>query len=248
MVIAAAAAVAVAGQASYSSASLPNQIVVSRGDTLWGIATANGLSVARLAAANNMSPDDLLLIGRRLVIPTSGPAPSSGSGAAATAPPGPLPQASFCADATFSRGPYGQVPALLQSDPGRLALRPLLAHWAGVYGLAPALVEAVGWQESGWQEAVKSPAGAIGIGQLLPGTADFVNADLLGTSLSPYSASDNVELMSAFLAYLVRQVGNNACMVAAAYYQGPAALARYGVFPETQRYVRDVLALETRFE
>jgi hypothetical protein len=52
---------------------------------------------------------------------------------------------------------------------------------------------------------------------------------------------------AAFLAYLIREVGNNPCRVAAAYYQGPAALATYGVFPESEQYVRDVLALESEF-
>ena len=254
VVAAALSAVVFVGQASYSSSSLPDGITVVAGDTLWGIATANGLTVQQLAAANNMSPSDLLLIGRHLVIPTSGGGSSGGSSSGggvvdtSASVAGSGSGFDFCADTSFYRGTWGVLPWQLQNDPGRLALRPLLAHWAEAYGVAPALVEAVAWQESGWQEGVTSSADAIGVGQLLPGTADFVSNDLLGTPLSIYSTNDNIRMMSAFLAYLIRQVGNSPCRVAAAYYQGPAALASYGVFPETEQYVRDILALEPRFE
>lgn len=242
--VAALLAVVAAGSASYSgSSSLPRTITVRAGDTLWGIATANGLTVAQLAAANDMNPSDILLIGRHLVIPTGSPSTQS---AAAAGPAGAAGEATFCANTSFTRGPWGVLPSGLGADPARLALRPVMVRWAEAYGLQPALVEAVAWQESGWQEGVVSGSDAVGVGQLLPGTADFVNADL-GTNLSINSASDNIHMMAAFLSYLVRQVGDNACMVAAAYYQGPAALKSYGVFPETERYVRDVLALEPRF-
>jgi LysM repeat protein len=249
------------GAASYSAAaSLPNTITVRAGDTLWGIATANGLTVAQLASANGMAPGDLLMIGRHLVVPTSGAgsgagtsgagssgAGSSGAGFAGAGSSGSAGEASFCSGTRFYQGPAGVLPALLQGEPGVMALRPVMVKWADAYGVAPALVEAVAWQESGWQQGVTSGADAVGVGQLLPVTADFVNNDLLGTSLSIATTDDNIRMMSAFLAYLIRQVGNDPCMVAAAYYQGPAAVTSYGVFPETQQYVRDVIALEARF-
>jgi murein DD-endopeptidase MepM/ murein hydrolase activator NlpD len=234
-----------AGSADYGGSVLPRTIIVQPGDTLWGIATANGLSVAQLAAANGMSPNDILLIGRHLVIPATSPTPAA---AAAAGPAGAGGEATFCADTSFYKGPWGQLPSQLTADPSRLALRPTMVSWAQTYGLDPALVEAVAWQESGWQQGVVSGSGAVGIGQLLPSTASFVDNDLVGARLNLNVASDNVQMEAAFLAYLVHQVGANACMVAAAYYQGPAALRSYGVFPETEQYVRDVLALEPEFE
>lgn len=237
-------ALVAAGSASYS-ATLPRTITVRGGDTLWGIATANGLTVSQLAAANGMSPSDILLIGRRLVIPTGSPGPGAAAAAGPAAPGG---QATFCADTAFEHGPWGVLPPQLQADPQRLALKSLMEQWAGAYGLNPALVEAIAWQESGWQEGVVSSASAVGVGQILPGTASFVQSQLVGRRLDINSANDNIHMMAAFLAYLVRQVGNNTCMVAAAYYQGPASLRSYGVFPESQQYVRDVIALQSRFE
>lgn len=243
-------AVLAGGAASYSaSGPAANAVVVVRpGDTLWGIATANGLTVDDLAAANGMAPSDLLLIGRSLEVPMVSPAAGAIASPAWSGGGSPGSGADFCAVTSFYQGPYGSLPSLLQAEPDVLALRPLMVRWADAYGVAPALLEAVAWQESGWQQGVTSGAGAIGVGQLLPATADFVNNDLLGTNLSIGSTSDNIEMMSAFLAYLIRQVGDNPCMVAAAYYQGPTALKLYGVFPETQQYVSDVIALEAQFE
>jgi soluble lytic murein transglycosylase-like protein len=245
LAVVALAAAIFAGSADYSGSTLPRTITVQSGDTLWGIAVANGLTVAQLAAANDMSPSDLLLIGRHLVIPVGSP---SAQEAIATTPTQSASEATFCAVTTFYRGPWGVLPAPLQADPARLALRPVMVSWADAYGLDPALLEAVAWQESGWQEGVISGAQAVGIGQLLPATARFVDNDLVGANLNFRSATDNIHMEAAFLAYLVRQVGNNPCMVAAAYYQGPAAVETYGVFPETQQYVRDVLALQPQFE
>lgn len=244
-----AAAAVAAGTASYSSSgSLPGTVTVQPGDSLWNIAIANGVTVAQLASANGMSPSDVLLIGKQLKIPTPGspstpPQPASTAPAASTT----TTASNFCATTTFEQGPWGQIPSLLAQSPDRLALRPVMTQWADTYGVAPGLVEAIAWQESGWQQNVVSPDGAVGIGQLLPATAAFVQNDLIGTPLNIKSANDNIRMESAFLAYLIREVGNNPCKVAAAYYQGPAALAAYGVYPESEQYVRDVLALEPEF-
>src|SRR5580700_7641181 len=76
-----------AGAAGYAT-SAAHTYVVQPGDSLWAISQANGLTVAQLAAANNMAPNDLLLIGRRLYVPsgssddTSTPSSSSGASSA----------------------------------------------------------------------------------------------------------------------------------------------------------------------
>lgn len=245
------AAVVAVGTVSYStnSGSLPGAITVQAGDSLWNIAIAHGVTVPQLAAANGMSPNDILPIGKQLRIPTPGApaAPAKPATAKAAAAANTLPSAASFCSASFYQGPWGQVPSLLAQSPDRLALRPVMVQWANTYGVAPGLVEAIAWQESGWQQNVVSAAGAVGIGQLLPATANFVQNDLVGTRLNIKSANDNIRMEAAFLAYLIRVVGNNPCTVAAAYYEGPAALASVGVYPDTEQYVRDILALEPEF-
>lgn len=59
--------------------------LVAAGETLSGIAAANGLSPAAVAAANGLSPDAHVIAGTSLEIPAPGTAP-----AAATAEPAPL--------------------------------------------------------------------------------------------------------------------------------------------------------------
>lgn len=233
--------VVAAGSASFASSSTgPTALVVQPGDTLWGIAGAHGVTVDQLAAANGISPNDFLLIGQRLTIPTVG-SPTT------TAAPATASSANFCATASFTLNPYGEIPSALATNPGRLALRPVFVHWAETYGVAPALVEAVAWEESGWQQGVVSADGAVGIGQIMPASGDFVDNDLLGADLNINAASDNIQMEAVFLAYLIREVGNNPCLVAAAYYQGPAAVLSYGVYSESEQYIRDVLALEPEF-
>lgn len=54
--------------------------VVVAGESLWSVATANGLSVESLAAANGLSSDSYLIIGQTISIPAGGAAASSTAG------------------------------------------------------------------------------------------------------------------------------------------------------------------------
>ncbi len=49
-------------------------VVVAAGDTLSGIAASAGVSVSDLTAANHLSPDDLITVGQKLVVPAASPA------------------------------------------------------------------------------------------------------------------------------------------------------------------------------
>jgi LysM repeat protein len=51
--------------------------LITTGETLSGIAAANGLSTAALAAANGLSPDALVIQGKTLTIPAKGAAPTT---------------------------------------------------------------------------------------------------------------------------------------------------------------------------
>jgi soluble lytic murein transglycosylase-like protein len=157
-------------------------------------------------------------------------------------------QRTFCArlpaTPTSARGP---LPPLLAAHPKRLALRPRFVHWSAAYGVPADLLEAVAWQESGWQNTVVSRAGAVGIGQLMPETAAFVARDLLGIKLKSTVADDNIRMSARLLRSLLDSTGGNPCRAVAAYYEGLAAVRRVGVLRVSQPYVRSVLALRARF-
>ncbi|HVA74872.1 MAG TPA: transglycosylase SLT domain-containing protein [Acidimicrobiales bacterium] len=235
-----------AGAAAYGSG---HSYVVKAGDSLWAIARANGITVNQLAAANNMRASDLLLIGRQLQIPTTGSTagstPAVTTASATTENPW-----SFCATMSSSGAPgtWGVLPDLLRQSPDRLALQPLFIKWSRHYNVSLPLLEAIAWQESGWQQGVVSSTGAIGAGQIMPGTASFISGTLIGMPMNINSVNDNIRMSAAFLAYLAGVEGNNRCATIAAYYEGPLNLGTYGIFPDTQAYVASVEALIPRFE
>jgi LysM repeat protein len=87
-----AAALASAGVASSgtgtSSGTSEASHTVTRGESLWSVADANGVSLDALAADNGLSSDSLLYIGQTIKVPfSSGSTSSSGTGAGIGAPP-----------------------------------------------------------------------------------------------------------------------------------------------------------------
>jgi soluble lytic murein transglycosylase-like protein len=231
------------GLAQYSASSA-GDYTVQPGDSLWAIAQSHDTTVSQLAAANRLNPADILPIGKQLVIPGYPEASSAGA---------PAPTASgtsswnWCSSFQPVRGPWGQRPSGLP-DSTYKELEPIFAHWASYYGISNSLLEALTWQESGWQQGVVSPTGAVGVGQVEPYTAAFVESDVVGLSLDIYSTSDNIRVSAAYLGYLSRVEGGNTCDTIASYYEGPLAMQTYGVLPSAQQYVADVEYLQSEFQ
>ena len=92
--------------------------------------------------------------------------------------------------------------------------------------------------ESRWHTHAVSRAGAIGLGQLMPGTA-------AGLGVNPRNAGENLSGAARYLSGLMHRFGaNHYSLVFAAYNAGPKAVAQYGGIPpfyETQTYVVRVL-------
>jgi len=108
---------------------------------------------------------------------------------------------------------------------------------ASAYALSPALVEAVAWRESGLRHNAVSSKGAMGVMQLMPGTAAELGVD--GRDLS-----QNIRGGTAYLRTLLNQFGGDLVLGLAAYNAGPGAVRRYGGVPpftETQAYVAAIL-------
>jgi soluble lytic murein transglycosylase-like protein len=109
---------------------------------------------------------------------------------------------------------------------------------AARYGINSALVDAVAWQESRYNPRARSSAGAIGVMQLMPGTARQ-----LGVS-NPHDVRQNVAGGAAYLRQQLERFGNNVPLALAAYNAGPGAVMKYGGIPpyrETQDYVRQIM-------
>jgi hypothetical protein len=107
------------------------------------------------------------------------------------------------------------------------------------YGVSPALLAAVARQESGFDPSVTSPAGAQGLMQLMPATAEG-----LGVT-NPFDPAQSVDGAARLLRGLLDRFGSTP-LALAAYNAGPGAVLRYGgipPYPETTNYVRSVMSL-----
>lgn len=116
--------------------------------------------------------------------------------------------------------------------------RDLVEQAARRYGLDPALVDAVVRAESGYDPQATSPAGAVGLMQLMPATARA-----LGVA-DPYDPVQNVEGGVRYLRGLLDRFGD-VRLALAAYNAGPGAVVRFGGVPpyrETRAYVDRVLS------
>ena len=189
------------------------------GDNLTTIARRYGVSVRALASANRLDPSRYLRLGARLVVPA----------------------------AAVAESPAG-FPSRLRQSPARLALVPHFRHWAKANGIPADLLMATTWLESGWQNHVTSSAGAYGIGQLMPGTVDFIRDELIGVpSLDPRIPAHNIRMSARYLRWLLRHADGDVRLALAGYYQGPHSVRTVGAKPGTVTYVDGVLALRGHF-
>jgi hypothetical protein len=111
------------------------------------------------------------------------------------------------------------------------------AHHEGTAPEFARLVRSVAVVESGLRQDAVSPKGAIGLMQLMPGTARDLN-------VRPSDAGQNALGGAHYLAQLLERYKNDAVLALAAYNAGPGAVDKYHGLPpfrETQDYVRRVL-------
>lgn len=94
-------------------------------------------------------------------------------------------------------------------------------------------------QESSWNPNAVSAAGAQGLGQLMPGTAQSVGVD------DPFNPVQNLRGSATVFKQNLDAFNGDPSLALAAYNAGPAAVRKYGgipPYPETQDYVSDILS------
>lgn len=91
-------------------------------------------------------------------------------------------------------------------------------------------------QESNWKIKAKSHKGAIGLAQLMPGTAATLGVD-------PHDPGQNLEGGARYLSQMYKKFGSWR-LALAAYNAGPGAVEKHGGIPpyrETKRYVKKIM-------
>jgi LysM repeat protein len=139
----------------------------------------------------------------------------------------------------------GTLPGVIGLAP---QIGPSIERWAQEYRLPPALLKAVTWRESRWRADAVSERGAIGVGQVLPETAGWVSANLVGARLDPWQVEDNLHLSAAYLRWLIDRSGGDEAAALAAYHQGRTSVLDEGRYSVTDRYIADVFELRWQFE
>jgi Transglycosylase SLT domain len=112
---------------------------------------------------------------------------------------------------------------------------------ADKYGLPRALVRTVMAAESGFHVDVVSPKGAIGLMQLMPGTAQTLKAD-------PHDPAQNADAGTRYLRDLLLKYDGQLWHALAAYNAGPGAVDKYNGIPPYRETINYVKWIDAKFK
>jgi soluble lytic murein transglycosylase-like protein len=216
---------------------------VRRGDTATGLAVRFHAWTRELRSLNHLGRHGTLYVGQRIRIPVV-------VAAARRAHTHRHPPKKH-ATRPVQRHPTKHVKRHRVTHPWALAdvsqakVRRVVVRAARQHHVDPHLALAVAWQESGWQQRRISSAGAVGVMQVLPGTAAWMSS-YIGRPLNPYGLYDNVTAGVVLIKVLNRQTGPRKAI--ASYFQGLGSVQQHGLYTSTKAYVHSVSALHHRMK
>lgn len=117
----------------------------------------------------------------------------------------------------------------------------IIREAAAVYGVSATLIRSVVEAESAFDSSALSRAGAMGLMQLMPDTADAFGV------VNPFDPRENIMAGTRLLKELLTQYHGNIPLTLAGYNAGSGVVARYGgrvpPFKETKNYVKRITGL-----
>ncbi|MEQ4567945.1 LysM peptidoglycan-binding domain-containing protein [Paenarthrobacter sp. CAP02] len=217
--------------------------IIKAGDTLSSIASRNGVSLAALMSANNVTATTVIYPGQKLTIPGAG---TSLQPAGETKPLVPSTFLGFTyPPAVVSSA--NENKALLNASPvpTRAEMKGIVADTARRMGVSPSLALAFAEQESGFDQRAVSPANAIGTMQVIPSSGQWAS-DLVGRKLNLLDPYDNATAGVAIIRALIA-TSKDLDTAIAGYYQGQYSVSKYGMYDDTKRYVESIKARQRTF-
>jgi soluble lytic murein transglycosylase-like protein len=124
--------------------------------------------------------------------------------------------------------------------PPEVAYEMLIHEASERYDVNPALIRAVIATESAFDASAVSPAGALGLMQLMPALAEELGV------IDPFDPRENIMGGTRYLSEMLRLHSGNVRLALASYNAGPGAVSKYDGIPpyrETQKYVKTITGL-----
>jgi LysM repeat protein len=215
---------------------------VKSGDTLYGIATRNGIGLSTLLKANGLSASSVIHPGQRLKLSDTSTSSQAAPGN------GPVPNTFLhytYPDHVVASANENKRALMAAGVPSRSQMQAIIADTARQMGVDPSLALAHSFAESSFNHAAVSPANAIGAMQVIPSSGAWAS-ELVGRKLNLLNPYDNATAGVA----IIRQLQRTAPSVdigIAAYYQGLGGVTRNGMYADTKQYVSKVKGYMQRF-